>query len=198
MAARRPAPRRCGYDAGMLFKFFRQPAIDPLQVSMTGVKMGEKFLLVGCDDPVLLAGLGARVGLSGGAAAVVFDEHQAVAARRAAEREGFLLESKMSRDGDAAFDDGIFDMVVVDDTRAGFASRDAAIRTRILGEAYRVLRKGGRLDVVEGLGGSGPLARATVRPAGYEAAGLLAAAGFKPVRVLAEVANFRFVEGLKV
>lgn len=182
----------------MLFKFFRQPAIDPLQVSMTGVKMGEKFLLVGCDDPVLLAGLGARVGLSGGAAAVVFDEHQAVAARRAAEREGFLLESKMSRDGDAAFDDGIFDMVVVDDTRAGFASRDAAIRTRILGEAYRVLRKGGRLDVVEGLGGSGPLARATVRPAGYEAAGLLAAAGFKPVRVLAEVANFRFVEGLKV
>ena len=30
----------------MLFKFFRQPAIDPLQVSMTGVKMGERFLLV--------------------------------------------------------------------------------------------------------------------------------------------------------
>ena len=65
----------------MLFRFFRQPAIDPLQVSMTGVRMGERFVLVGCDDAVLLAGLGAKVGLSGMAAAVVFDEHQAVRAQ---------------------------------------------------------------------------------------------------------------------
>jgi SAM-dependent methyltransferase len=182
----------------MLFRFFRQPAIDPLQVSMTGVKMGERFLLVGCDDPVLLAGLGAKVGLSGGAAAVLFDEHQAVAARRAAGREGFLLDSKIAPDGTFAFDDAAFDMVVVDDTKAGWAAREASLRRSALAQAYRVLRQGGRIEIVEGLGGSGPFAKPTVRPAGYDAAKTLDDAGFKPVRVLAEVTNFRFVEGLKV
>jgi hypothetical protein len=182
----------------MLFKFFRQPAIDPLQVSMTGVKMGEKFLIVGCDDAVLLAGLGAKVGLSGGAAAVVFDEHQAVLARRAASREGFLLESTIAGDGVVPYDDGAFDLAVVDDTRGGFAARAPELRATALAGVYRALRRGGRVEVIEGLGGTGPFAKATARPAGYDAARALEAAGFKPVRVLAEVTNFRFVEGLKV
>ena len=86
--------RGTGYDAAMLIRFFRQPQIDPLQVSMTGVRMGEAFVIAGCDDAVLLAGLGAKVGMSGAAAAVVFDEHQAVRARGAAAKEGVLLELK--------------------------------------------------------------------------------------------------------
>ena len=184
--------------ARMLFKFFRQPAIDPLQVAMTGVKMGEKFVLVGCDDPVLLAGLGAKTGLSGGAAAVLFDDDQAVLARRAAAREGFLLESSISRDGAASFDDGAFDMAVVDDTRGGFANRAPELRATVLASVYRMLRRGGRVEIVEGLGGTGPFAKATARPAGYDAVASLEAAGYRPVRVLAEVTNFRFVEGLKV
>ena len=69
---------------------------------------------------------------------------------------------------------------------------------RAFAEAYRVLRRGGRLEVVEGLGGTGPLAKPMVRPSGYDAATSLERGGFKPVRVLAEVTNFRFVEGLKV
>ena len=182
----------------MLFKFFRQPAIDPLQVSMTGVRMGERFLLVGCDDPVLLAGLGAKVGLSGVAASVVFDEHQAVRARGAATREGFLIEQKFWREGPTGFDDGAFDLAVIDDTRGSFAARDAAVRGAMLAEARRVLRHGGRVEVVEGLGSSGPFAKATARPVGYDAVKELEAAGYRPVRVLAEVPNFRFVEGLRL
>ncbi|MBP7779849.1 MAG: hypothetical protein KA371_22245 [Acidobacteria bacterium] len=182
----------------MLFKFFRQPAIDPLQVAMTGVKMGERFLLVGCEDPVLLAGLGARTGLSGGAAAVLFDDDQAVLARRAAAREGFLLESSTSSDGAVAFDDGAFDMAVVDDTRGGFAKRAPELRVKVFASIHRVLRRGGRVEIIEGLGGTGPFAKVTVRPAGYDAVASLEAAGYRPVRVLAEVTNFRFVEGLKV
>jgi hypothetical protein len=182
----------------MLFKFFRQPAIDPLQVSMTGVRMGERFLLVGCDDAVLLAGLGAKAGLSGLAAAVVFDEHQAVRARTAAAREGFLIDQKIWREAPVAFDDGSFDLAVVDDTQGGFAGRDAAVRAAVLGEARRMLRNGGRIEVVEGLGSSGLFAKATARPAGYNATAELEAAGFKPVRVLAELENFRFVEGVRL
>lgn len=183
----------------MLFKFFRQPAIDPLQVAMTGVRMGERFLLVGCDDALLLAGLGAKVGLSGAAAALVFDEHQAVLARRAAASEGFLLESTIYRDGDLPFDDGSFDMVVVDDTKGGFANRPPELRGAVLKRALRVLRKGGgRVEIVEGLGSSGPFGKTTPRPVGYDGLKELESAGYRPVRVLAEVTNFRFVEGLRV
>ena len=39
--------------------------MDPLHVSMTGVKMGERFLMIGCDDRALLSGLAAKTGLSG-------------------------------------------------------------------------------------------------------------------------------------
>jgi ubiE/COQ5 methyltransferase family len=182
----------------MLIRFFRQPAIDPLQVSMTGVRMGEKFVLVGCDDPVLLAGLGAKVGMSGSAAAVVFDEHQAVRARSGAAREGVLLELKIARDGDVAFDDAAFDMAVIDDTQGSFANRPAELRATLLANLRRVLRVGGRIEVVEGLGSTGLFARATPRPSGYDAVADLQAAGFRPVRVLAEVTSFRFIEGISL
>jgi hypothetical protein len=186
------------YDPDM-FKFFRQPAIDPLQVAMTGVRMGEKFVLIGCDDGLLLSGLGAKVGLSGGAAAVVFDEHQAVLARRSAAREGFLLDLEIAKGGQSSFDEGAFDMAVVDDTKGGFANRPTELRAAILQYAYRMVRKGGgRIEVVEGLGSTGPLGKATPRPQDYDAAKELETAGFKPVRVLAEVTSFRFVEGLKL
>jgi hypothetical protein len=48
----------------MLMRRGRGPAMDPLQVSMTGVRMGERFLLIGCSDKGLLSGLAAKVGLS--------------------------------------------------------------------------------------------------------------------------------------
>ena len=37
--------------------------MDPLHVSMTGVRMGERFLQIGCHDRALLSGLAAKVGL---------------------------------------------------------------------------------------------------------------------------------------
>ena len=98
----RSAGRPRGYDGAMLFRFFRQPAIDPLQVSMTGVRMGERFVLVGCDDPVLLAGLGAKVGLErpgrGGACST---STRPCGRATAAAREGFLIDQKIWRDGAA-------------------------------------------------------------------------------------------------
>jgi hypothetical protein len=90
------------------------------------------------------------------------------------------------------------DLAVIDDTQAGFAGRTSAVRTAMLAEVRRALRPGGRVEVVEGLGSSGLFAKATARPGGYEAVQELEAAGFRPVRVLAEVPNFRFVEGLRL
>ena len=59
---------------------------------MTGVKLGDRLLHVGCTDASLLGAIGSKVGLSGRVCAVVPDEAQARPRARAAERSGFLLE----------------------------------------------------------------------------------------------------------
>ena len=70
-----------------LLKGGRTRAMDPLQVSMTGVRMGERFLQIGCHDRALLSGLAAKVGLSG-AAAVATTDAGVGQARRRGRRQG--------------------------------------------------------------------------------------------------------------
>jgi len=132
-----------------LLKGGRTRSMDPLQVSMTGVRMGERFLLIGCHDRAL------------------------------------------------PFDSGDFDMIVIDDTNGSFAAIESTARLDYLRDTLRVVRQGGRIEVVEGLGGGGLLRGAVVRPQGYDLLRDLATAGFKPSRLLAEKDGFRFLEGLR-
>jgi hypothetical protein len=181
----------------IIFKLLKQRSgrsMDPLHVSMTGVKMGERFLMIGCDDRALIAGLASKVGLSGAAAVAAFDDQSADRAKAVGPKIGALIEVRPIEGGTLAFDADEFDMVVIDDTHSGFASRSSDLRGSILREAQRVVRSGGRIEVVEGLGGG--LFGTVTRPAGYDATRELTTAGFKPVRVLAERDGFRFVEGL--
>src|SRR5579871_5290645 len=54
--------------------FFRKSApTDPLAVTMTGVKLGDRFLAIGLGDPRLTAALAAKAGLTGRACAVDAD-----------------------------------------------------------------------------------------------------------------------------
>ncbi|MEW6321723.1 MAG: hypothetical protein AB1635_11655 [Acidobacteriota bacterium] len=179
----------------MFFKFRRMRAMDPLQVAMTGVRMGERFLQIGCDDAALVSGLATKVGLSGAAALVALDERQATRAAAAAAKVGALVDVKTIATGDVPFERGVFDMVVVDDTQGRFAGLAPDVRRALVAGARLALRPGGRVELVEGLGG-GLFAAAPVRPAGYQAEAALAEGGFAPVRVLAEKDGFRFVEGL--
>jgi len=171
----------------MLLKKGRGGSMDPLQVSMTGVRMGERFLLIGCNDKALLAGLAAKVGLSGTAAVAAFNEHQAALAGSIGRKVGALIEIKDIQEGRAwPFDDGAFDMVVVDDTGEGFVDLDHPVD--VLRNGLRALRHGGRIEVVTPVKSVRP-------PIDYQH--LLTEAGFKPVRILAESNGLRFVEGLK-
>lgn len=173
----------------MLLRKHGAASMDPLQVSMTGVRMGERFLQIGCHDRALLSGLAAKVGLSGAAAVAAFDDDQAKRAGGVGAKVGALIETHKIEGLTLPFDSNQFDMVVVDDTNGAFGRIDDATRVAYLRDAKRVVRPGGRIEVIEGV--------AATRAAGYDSARDLAAAEFKPVRVLAEKDGFRFIEGLR-
>ncbi|HUE85522.1 MAG TPA: class I SAM-dependent methyltransferase [Vicinamibacterales bacterium] len=169
----------------MLFRFRKMRSMDPLQVAMTGVRMGERYLQVFCSDTALTRGLATKTGLSGVAALAAADQSQATQGRRAAEKAGVLLDLQVTPPTRLPWEDGVFDMVVVDNTGDGFRALNESDRSMSLQECRRVLRHGGRVEFIE---------RST-EPSVAEAQ--LSAAGFKPVRKLAERDGFRFVEGLK-
>lgn len=169
----------------MLFRFRKMRAMDPLQVAMTGVRMGERYLQVFCSDAALTRGLATKTGLSGVAALAARDDAQARHAKKAADKAGVLIDIKVATTSQLAWDNSAFDMVVIDNTGGTFAHLNDADRTSLLNEARRVLRDGGRVEFIE-------------RESDRSGAGaLLSSAGFKPVRTLAERDGFRFVEGLK-
>jgi ubiquinone/menaquinone biosynthesis C-methylase UbiE len=169
----------------MLFRFRKMRAMDPLQVAMTGVRMGERYLQVFCSDAALTRGLATKTGLSGTAALAAPDHTHAKQAQKAADKAGVLIDIKVTPPSQLNWDSGAFDMVVIDNTGSAFAQLSETDQPAALKEARRVLRDGGRIEFIE---------RETDRT---NADSLLAAAGFKPVRTLAERDGFRFVEGLK-
>lgn len=166
----------------------RAREMDPLQVSMTGVRMGERFVQIGCQDRALLSGLAAKVGLSGHAAVAAFDDDEISRAAAVGRKVGALIDTQSISGGALPFDADQFDMVVIDDTNGRFAALADERRAEVLRDARRVVREGGRVELVEGAG---------ARPAGYDALRDLADAGFKPARLLAERDRFRFLEGLR-
>jgi hypothetical protein len=172
----------------MLMKKGRGGAMDPLHVSMTGVRMGERFLQIGCHDRALLSGLAAKAGLSGTSAVAAFDEDQVKRAAGIGAKIGALIETHTIEGPALPFDSDQFDMVVVDDTNGAFGKIDETTRVAYLRDARRTVRQGGRIEVIEGT---------AERAAGYDALRDLTTAGFKPVRLLAEKDGFRFLEGLR-
>jgi hypothetical protein len=183
-----------------MFKFRRMRNMDPLQVAMTGVRMGERYLQVFCSDAALTRGLATKTGLSGVAALAAPDEAQATRARAAGTKAGALIDVKVTPVSTLEWPESSFDMVVIDDTGGGFSSLAPQERIATLEAIMRVLRAGGRAEVIERMTG-GLLGGARVVPSEYSQAGgaegALRAAGLRPVRVLAEKDGFRFIEGLK-
>src|SRR5688572_6061557 len=91
---------------------------DPylLVVSMTGVKLGDQFLQVGCPHGGRLAAVAAKVGLSGRAVAVAPDAASADRARKGAESAGVLVEVEIAPPTRLPVENGAFDLALVDDT----------------------------------------------------------------------------------
>jgi len=174
--------------------------MDPLQVAMTGVRMGERYLQVFCNDVTLTRGLAAKTGLSGVAALAAADESQAARARSAASKVGALIDIKVVQPPTLPWDAASFDMVVIDETGGGFSALSTPDRQALLHAVKQTLRDGGRVEIIERIGG-GLFGGPPHAPAAYSSdgggEGVLRLAGFNPVRTLAERDGFRFIEGLK-
>ena len=186
--------------------FRRQRQKHSLAIAMTGVTLGDRLLQVGCTDASLLGAIGSKVGLSGRVCAIVPDESHAARARRAAEKSGFLLELETGDLEHFPFDDGAFNLIVVDNQEGLLSSMRPEQRVATLQQAFRTLAPRGRIVVIErgergGLGALfGSPASAPADPH-YKSSGgalvALEAEGFRAARLLAERDGLSFFEGVR-
>jgi SAM-dependent methyltransferase len=177
---------------------------EPLALAMSGVRLGERLLQIGVDDPSVLGALAAKVGLSGHAAVVTLDERSAERARAGVADASTLADVSVTTDGSLPFDDSSFDVVIVHGTSGLLSSASHETRVRLLSQVLRVTRGGGRVIVTETGDRSGlraMLAPAPKKDERYEQAGgtiaVMETVGFKPVRLLADRDGMKFIEGLK-
>ncbi len=187
------------YNCHSMF-FIRKSNLERLPVAMSGVRMGERALQIGIDDPSLAGAIAAKVGLSGQAAIVVTDDRAAATAHAAAATAGLLVDVRVTPLDSLPFPDGSFDVIVLHAAAGALPRLEDAAAVAMLREGHRVLRTGGRILVVEGSPRRGIRAWFRGRkppPHPDAAAGALGAAGFRTARLLAEREGCRFTEGLK-
>jgi SAM-dependent methyltransferase len=177
-------------------KLFKKSETLDLPVAMSGVKLGDRLLVIGCSDPSLIARLALKVGLTGRACAVDESPARVAEAARLVERDGALIEAAEAKGLSVPYESEAFDLVVLRDS----ARPATDVRSRAACEALRVLRPGGRCLIVDGSTRSGLLWRSSPGHAGNAseaAVNALTAAGFAAVRALAEREGLTFVEGVK-
>jgi ubiquinone/menaquinone biosynthesis C-methylase UbiE len=182
--------------------WFRKGApTDPLAVTMTGVKLGDRVLVAGLGDTKMIAALAAKSGLTGHAVVLDPDDAKLRAAGQEIEREGGLVDlTHVALTSSWPYDDESFDVAVMHDVLPALSGVGLA---GCLREVFRTLRAGGRVIVIDGA----PRRRfgaIVSRPpeaqpyaAGGNALTALKAAGFAAVRVLSERDGTVFTEGAK-
>ena len=183
--------------------FIKRDDPNALVTGMTGVKMGDRVVQVGCAHGGRLGAVAAKVGLSGRAVAIVPDEPSGARARKGAADAGALVEIEVAPPTALPVESDCFDLAVVDDTGGLLGALRPEDRVGSIRELLRVLRPGGRVMIIGAAprGGLGALlSRAQTGPpfaASGEAALALQADGFKSVRALAEREGLVFVEGVR-
>jgi len=178
---------------------------DPylLVVSMTGVKLGDQLLQVGCAHGGRLGAVAAKVGLSGRAVLVAPDDASAERGRKGAAAAGVLVDIEVAPPTRLPATSDEFDLAVVDDTAGLLGTMRAEDRVAAIRELARVVRPGGRVLIIGAgaRGGLGALLTRTQSGPPFVASGdaikALEADGFRSARILGEREGLAFVEAIK-
>jgi ubiquinone/menaquinone biosynthesis C-methylase UbiE len=170
----------------------RSTSGESLAVSMAGIKLGDRLLMLGAADPLLAARLAVKTGLTGRACVVDEREESTAKASEVATREGALIEATTAPLTSLPLESGAFDVAVLRDALPSLA---ADRRAGCVSEVLRVLRPGGRALVIDTARGS------FARKPDYAAQGgplrLLESQGFRAARILAERDGLVFAEAIK-
>jgi SAM-dependent methyltransferase len=190
---------------GKMRRFLRKSTVgrEPLAVTMSGVRLGERALQIGLDHPGIAAAIAAKTGMTGVATIVVSDEATARTARAAVADAGGLGDVRVGPFDTLPFEDGSYDVVVLHDAGGRLSSMPRDVRERVLCECRRVLRGGGRVIALEAgspIGLRRLLGKGSRRDEQYEQAGgtarALETAGFRAVRTLGDRQGYSFLEGV--
>ena len=184
--------------------FKRSREKHALAIAMTGVKLGDRLLQVGCTDASLLAAVSSKVGMSGRACVLVQSDDETARALRTADRAGLLLEVEKAPLDVFPYEDHAFDLIVIDNREGLLSNVKPERRVAALQQARRTLAPRGRIVVIERAprAGLGALVSRTATQADphYQNSGgaitALKAEGFRAVRRLAERDGMSFFEGI--
>jgi ubiquinone/menaquinone biosynthesis C-methylase UbiE len=180
--------------------FLRKSNLEPLGVALSGVKLGDRLLIVGTSDHALIAALAGKAGLTGRTCVIGPSQSDVAAMAAGVEREGALVESSTGPPARLPFDAASFDVCVVRSTLGRLPADERRIAAA---EVFRVLRPGGRAVTIDDArrGGLAGLFGGVTGDASYVEEGgattVLKLAGFRGVRTLAEREGMVFVEGVK-
>ena len=181
-------------------KFFRS-STGPydLPVAMSGVKMGDQLLQLGCGNGKLFAALASKVGLTGHALGIDAKHTACERTKVAAEKAGVFVEVRHGSYGALNSNDSLFDLTVIHHI---IGNMEPEQRVACLQEIYRVLKPRGRCLIIEPAlrSGLGALFRPSAIDPTYLTSGAeegLEAEGFRAVRRLAERDGTAFIEGLR-
>jgi ubiquinone/menaquinone biosynthesis C-methylase UbiE len=186
--------------------FLRESTVgrEPLAVSMSSVRPGERVLQIGVNDPRIVHAIASKVGITGLATIIVPNESSAQKLQASSGDRSSMVEPRVEPLDRLPLEDGVYDVAIIHNMEGLLASLDSPAREQAIRESRRILRPGGRLIVLEtgrqsgmrAIFGGGPK-----REPQYEAAGgtmaVLQSAGFTAVRELGDRDGYRFIEGLR-
>ncbi len=175
-----------------------RPGPPPHQtaLAMIGAKAGQQVLMVGAADSRLAAAVAGITGLNGRTVVVDPSPDAQRSVDTAAADAGTLVEFEQRSFSAISADAGVFDIVVLSQS----LSMPGENPVTIVSEAVRVVRPGGRIVAIEGASTAGlfsALRRPRAALTGDAMRDLLASAGLRATRVLAEVDGVTYVEGSK-
>ncbi len=163
---------------------------------MIGAKAGQRIAVIGASHAALAAELALVTGLNGTTTVIDGAETSEFVASAAA-KAGALLEFHAAPPTLLPVDNETVDLVVLTRRVNVTAVIDHA---KVIEEAFRILRPGGRLIAVEGTLKTSRFAWRSPTPASAPLTELqpaLSTAGFRAVRLLAEAEGLTYVEGVK-
>ena len=130
--------------------FLRKSRLEALPVTMSALRMGERVLQVGVDDPAIVSAIAAKIGLSGHAAIAVADDREAARASSAAAGAGVLVDVRVSPPASLPFESDAFDLVIVHSVHGRLSSLDTTTRAGAMRDpAMRIMLKSQGIPLTE-------------------------------------------------